>query len=283
MEEIKIDAYGKINLSLDVIGKRENGYHELEMVMQQIDLKDTITIKETDKDIIVDCNNRNVPTDSTNLVYKACELIKDKFNINKGAYIYIDKKIPMAAGLAGGSSDAGATLKGLNEMWNLNLNEKELMDIGVKIGADVPYCIMGGTALAKGIGEELTKLNSFSNKLILLANPNIEVSTAYVYNNLNIEKIKEHPNTKEIIEGVNKGNIEKVLNNMVNVLETVTINKYPIIQKVKEAMIKNGALGSLMSGSGPTVFGIFDDINNVNICKDELSEYIDNLFIVKTI
>lgn len=283
MEQIKVEGYAKINLSIDVLGKREDGYHELRMIMQQVDLKDTITISNNKEGIIIECNVPNVPTDSSNLVYKACEILSKKFNINKGVHIYIEKKIPMAAGLAGGSADAAATLKGLNRLWNLKLTLQELMDIGVSIGADVPYCLMGGTALAEGIGEKLTPLDDFSNKLILLAKPDIEVSTAFVYKNLDLDKIKRRPDIDELIISMKRGDLHFLADNMVNVLETVTVKEYPIIQKIKDEMIKYGGVGSLMSGSGPTVFGIFDNEEDIKRCESQLKKWINTTHIVKTV
>lgn len=282
MEELKLEAFAKINLSLDVIGKKSNGYHEVRMIMQQVDLKDNIYIKERDEGIKIECTNPKVPTDSSNLVYKAYDIIKRKFNINKGVEIKIEKNIPMAAGLAGGSSDCAQVLIGLNKLWNLGLSEKELMEIGVKIGADVPYCIMGGTALAEGIGEKLTKIKGLKEGHILLAKPNIDVSTAYVYKNLEISEIKKHPDIDKIIKDIEK-DIYSLSKDMVNVLETVTIKKHPEIKKIKEEMIFNGALGSLMSGSGPTVFGIFDDIDKAKECKKNIEKWIDDVYLTEAI
>lgn len=282
MNKVTEYAYAKINLSLDVLRKREDGYHDLRMVMQQIDLKDVITVKNSDE-VKIECNNPKVPTDTSNLVCKAYRILADKFNIKKGVNINIEKNIPIAAGLAGGSSDAAATLKGLNKLWNLNLTDKELMELAVNIGADVPYCILGGTALAEGIGEELTTLKSFEDKLVLIAKPDIDVSTAYVYTNLKLDKLNQHPNTENIINNIESDDIISLSNNMINVLETVTINKYKIIEDLKTKMLKYGALGSLMSGSGPTVFGLFDDMNKMENCYNELRKDIKEVYITKTI
>ncbi|QIB27743.1 4-(cytidine 5'-diphospho)-2-C-methyl-D-erythritol kinase [Caloranaerobacter azorensis] len=283
MKKVEVEAHAKINLSLDVIGKRVDGYHEVRMIMQQISLKDIIQIEEYGKDTIIETKEKKIPTDSTNLAYRAWDILSKRFNIGRGVKIKIEKNIPIAAGLAGGSADAAAVLKGLNELWNLNLKEDELMDIGLEIGADVPYCIMGGTALAEGIGEKLTRLKSFKDKLILIAKPSIQVSTAYVYKNLKLEDIKEHPDIDNLIKNIELDNVNFVAKNMINVLETVTINKYPIIQKIKEHMMRFNALGSLMSGSGPTVFGIFDNTDDIIKCKEELETWIDRVHIVKTI
>lgn len=285
MKKIKLDAYAKINLSLDVLGKRENGYHELSMIMQQIDLKDIISITEISEQnkIIINSNNPRVPLDSTNIVYKAWEILSNRYDINKGVCIDIQKNIPLAGGLAGGSTDAAAVLKGLNEIWNLRLADKELMNISLEIGSDIPFCIMGGTALAEGIGEKLTPLKSFAGKYILIANPGVEVSTAYVYKNLDLKSIKERPNIKNIIEYIEKDNIQSLAKEMKNVLETVSIDKYPIINEIKSDMIDKGAIGSLMSGSGATVFGIFDDKDKLNYCKKNLEEKIETVIATKTI
>lgn len=283
MKKIEVDAYAKINLSLDVLNRREDGYHELEMVMQQLALKDTITIEERESGFSIDSNSKDIPLDSSNLVYKAYSIIKEKFNINRGIHIHIEKNIPVAGGLAGGSTDAAAVLKGLNTLWELNISEEQLMDIGVKIGADVPYCIMGGTALARGIGEKLTRLKSFSDRLILIANPGFSVSTAHVYNNLKLDKITDRPKTQLILKYIEDGNTEFVAKEMKNVLETVTISENPILNEIKNQMIKDGALGSLMSGSGPTIFGIFDNPESMEKCKRNLEHTIKTVLCTKTV
>ncbi len=283
MTEMKLDAYGKVNLSLDVLSKREDGYHNISTIMQQIDLKDTIILREIGEGIVIEANHPKVPLDSTNLVYKAAELIKEEYNIDKGIYIKIQKNIPIASGLAGGSADTAMILKGLNELWDLNLSERELMDMGVKIGADIPFCIMGGTAQAEGIGEKLKKLPSFSDKLILLANPGLPVSTVKVYESLQLDKINKRPDIERLIKNMEEDDIYSLSKNMANVLEQVTLKKYEIIDRLKKTMIKNGALGSLMSGSGPTVFGIFDSEKALYNCKKDLEKMIENVYVAKTI
>ncbi len=283
MHEIILEAFGKINLSLDVLHRRPDGYHELNTIMQQIDLKDTIILKELEKGIKIECNHEGVPLDNSNLVYKAWEKIVEKTGINKGVHIIIDKKIPVASGLAGGSANGAAVLKGLNTLWNLNLSYEELKDIGLEIGADVPFCIMGGTAHAKGIGEKLTKLRSFSNKMVLLANVGIPISTAYVYENLNLKDINSRIDIDKMLEYIEDDNLPKLAENMANVMEQVVIKEYPIIDEIKKDMIRYGALGSMMSGSGPTVFGLFDDEEKLYRCKNELEKRIKNVFIAKTV
>lgn len=282
MKKITIDAHAKINLSLDVLSKREDGYHELEMIMQQLELKDIVTIEEIDSGFNLTSNSQEIPLDETNLVYKAYKLMADTFNINKGISIHIEKNIPVAGGLAGGSADAAAVLKGLNTLWELSLNEKELMEIGLKIGADVPFCIMGGTAFAEGIGEKLTRLNRFSDRLVLIANPGLNISTAYVYQNLKLDKIVDRPKTEDLLKYIEKGDTKNVAVNMKNVLETVTIEKHPILDDIKEQIISYGALGSLMSGSGPTIFGIFNDLEDMERCAENLREKIKTVIKTKT-
>lgn len=283
MGELIIEAYGKINLALDVIRKRNDGYHDIRTIMQQIDLKDIVTIKDRKKGIKIECDNPEVPLDSSNLVYVAWKKMKEKTKINRGVHITIEKNIPVASGLAGGSTDAAAVLRGLNKLWNLNLSTKELMEIGVSIGADVPYCIIGGTALAEGIGEKLKILKSFSNKFILLANPGIAVSTSYVYKSLRLDKIEKSPDMDMLVQAVENDDIYTLTKNMGNVLEQVTVEEFSQIKTIKEDMIRYGALGSLMSGSGPTVFGLFDDERKLMKCKEYLDKKVPKVIITKTI
>lgn len=256
---LKINGYSKINLSLDVLSKREDGYHNLQMIMQSLELHDEITLERISSGIVIDCNAMYVPANSSNIAYKAAEMMIRENALSCGVKISIKKNIPVAAGLAGGSTDAAAVIKGMNSMLGLNKSQQELMMLGKTIGADVPYCIMGGTALAEGIGERLTKLKPLSNIPVILVKPRIGVSTAWVYGNLNISEIKDRPQTDRLIEAVNTQDIKFISKNMKNVLESVTIKKYSIINDIKERLVKLGASGSMMSGSGPTVFGIFED------------------------
>lgn len=259
MDTITLKARGKINLTLDVVGKRSNGYHDLRMIMQTINLYDTIKIKKTKMPGIRINNNLSwLPKDDRNITYKATELFLQESGIESGIYIDITKRIPVAAGLAGGSSDAAAMLIGLNKLFKTYYSKEKLMEMGLKIGADVPFCIMRGTALAEGIGEELTPLRSLPYTHIVLAKPNISVSTASVYNALDVNAIKEHPDTDDVVAAINHNNMPFVIGNMKNVLEEVTIKMHPQIQEIKRQMLEHGALGSMMSGSGPTVFGIFE-------------------------
>lgn len=255
---IKLKALAKINLGLDVLGRRENGYHDVRMVMQTIYLCDNIKIKKTKQPgIELKTNLFYLPVDEKNIAYKAAKMLIDEFEIQEGVSITLDKHIPVAAGLAGGSSNAAAVLVGMNKIFKLGLSQQELMERGVKLGADVPYCIMRGTVLAEGIGEILTPLKPMQKCYILIAKPPINVSTKVVYEKLDAYEIETHPDIDGILEGLEQENLEKIAASMGNVLELVTIDDYPIIEEIKNTMKEEGALNAMMSGSGPTVFGIF--------------------------
>ena len=259
MDEINLKALAKINLSLDVVRKREDGYHEVRMIMQTINLYDKLEIKKSDEPgIQITTNTSFLPTNENNLVYKAADLLKKEFNIQEGISIHLHKFIPVAAGMAGGSSDAAAVLYGVNKLFDLKLSKSELQKRGVKIGADVPYCIMRGTALAEGIGEKLTKLPAAPNCYVVIAKPGISVSTKFVYDNLHANELEYHPDIDGMIEQIEQGNLHGMAEKMGNVLETVTIKEYPVIEDIKNVMKENGAINAMMSGSGPTVFGLFD-------------------------
>lgn len=262
MNTIMLKAYAKINLGLDVLGKREDGYHEVRMIMQTIRLYDKLNMKKLNKDeIIIKTNLAYLPTNENNLVYRAIQMLKEEFNIKQGIYVELQKHIPVAAGLAGGSSDAAAALTGMNRLFQLKLTTTDLMQRAVKLGADVPYCILGGTALSEGIGEVLTPLAPMPKAYILIAKPPINVSTKYVYENLILDERTNHPDIDGIMEAINSKDLCGVTNRLSNVLESVTIDKYPVIQEIKDTMIEFGAMNALMSGSGPTVFGVFEDLN----------------------
>lgn len=258
MEQIKIRARAKINPALDVIGKRPDGYHELNMLMQTVNLCDNITINKTrQQGLWLTSNLSWLPCDERNLVYKAAKLIIEKYGISCGVAIELEKKIPAAAGLAGGSADCAATLIGMRNLFKLNISEEELMAMGKELGADVPYCIMRGTAQAQGIGEILTPLPPFPSTFVLLAKPPINVSTPAVFKEFDLNKVEKRPPIDEIIDCIKNNDLQGICDRMCNVLETVTITNYPIIAQIKKAMVDYGAMGSLMSGSGPTVFGFF--------------------------
>lgn len=260
MNSIRKNAYAKINLGLDVLRKRPDGYHEVSMIMQTIDLFDTLTIEKTRFNRInVKTNLSYLPCDHRNLVYRAAVLFHEMLAPNNGLRITLKKRIPVAAGLAGGSTDAAATLIALNELYHAGLTKTQLMELGVKLGADVPYCIRMGTALAEGIGEVLTPLEPMPECHILLVKPDISVSTKQVYENLKLDTDIAHPDITAMKRAIADRNLIQLCSKMDNILQTVTICQYPVIQAIKEKMLTLGALTSLMSGSGPTVFGIFDD------------------------
>ena len=260
MDKLELKALGKINLGLDVLGKRENGYHDVRMVMQTVYLYDQIwMVKTKEPGIRLSTNLFYLPVNDNNLAYRAAELLMKEFGIQEGIKIILDKHIPVAAGMAGGSSNAAAVLFGMNRMFSLGLSQKELMERGVSLGADVPYCIMRGTVLAEGIGEKLTPLPPMPRCFVLLAKPSISVSTKMVYEKLDSHEIAKHPDIDGIIEGLKGRDLLSVAACMGNVLEKVTVEAYPVINEIKEVMKKQGALNAMMSGSGPTVFGLFDD------------------------
>lgn len=260
MKEISVKALAKINLGLDVVRKREDGYHEVRMVMQTIHLFDRLemTRNQTGK-ITISTNLPFLPTNENNLVYKAAKLLKDEFQIGDGMDVKLHKHIPVAAGMAGGSTDAAAVLYGMNRIFGLGLSREELMKRGVKIGADVPYCVMRGTALAEGIGEELTALPPMVKCPVLIAKPQISVSTKFVYENLKLNEKTVHPDIDRLVADIRAKDLTAIAADMGNVLETVTIPNYPVIARIKEHMLEHGALNSMMSGSGPTVFGLFEN------------------------
>lgn len=280
---MQLKAYAKINISLDVVGKREDNYHLLKMIMQTIELYDLITVNKSEKDINITCNKSYVPKDERNLAYKAAKLFIDTYSIKSGVDIHIEKNIPVTAGLAGGSTDAAAVLKAMRTLFNLNIKDEELINLGLKIGADVPFCIVGGTALCEGIGEKLTILKPFKNHILVIVKPPFGVSTKEVYQNLDINKIHKHPETNEIIKAIENNDLRQVSYFMKNVLENVTLRKYSVLKDIKNEMLKLGALGSMMSGSGPTVFGFFDDIMKAAKCYDNFKEKYNEVFITRTI
>lgn len=259
MNSITVKAYAKINLGLDVLRKRPDGYHDVSMIMQTVNLHDTINIRKTKfQSLTIQSNLYYLPTDQRNIVYKAVDLFREYYSLRSGIDIFLNKRIPVAAGLAGGSADAAATLMGLNKLFQIGLSLEQLMELGVKLGADVPYCLLMGTALSEGIGEKLSPLPPMPDCSILLVKPDISVSTKYVYENLYLNKETDHPDIPLMLEALKENNLYKLTPLMKNILESVTIKEHPIIEEIKASMKDQDALTSLMSGSGPTVFGIFD-------------------------
>lgn len=257
-QELVFKAYGKINLGLDVVRRLENGYHEVRMIMQSVKLADIVTMKQISEDkIVVRTDQENLPCDERNLAYKAAKLMKEKYSVQDGVEIFLEKHIPMAAGMAGGSADCAAVLKGMNELFGLGLTLEDMQKTGVKLGADVPYCLMGGCALSEGIGEVLTALKAPPACTVLLAKPDIDVSTKYVYEHLKLDTLERHPDIDGMMQDIEEGNLEKLCGKLENVLESVTGKEYPVIGEIEKIMKDAGAPAAVMSGSGPTVFGIF--------------------------
>ncbi|OES44055.1 4-(cytidine 5'-diphospho)-2-C-methyl-D-erythritol kinase [Domibacillus iocasae] len=279
--KLMIKAPAKINLTLDVLNKRPDGYHEVEMIMTTVDLADRLELESLNKnEIRIISHNRFVPDDSRNLAYQAAKLLKERYGIKKGVSIQIDKIIPVAAGLAGGSSDAAAALKGLNQLWNLGLSLDELAELGAEIGSDVSFCVYGGTALATGRGEKIEHLPAPPNCWVVLAKPTIGVSTGEVYKNLKLDRMKR-PDTNAMIEAIKGNDYNKMCQNMGNVLESVTLQAHPEVALIKEQMIRFGADAVLMSGSGPTVFGLIRHDSRMHRVYNCLRGFCDQVYAVR--
>lgn len=263
MKSLQMKAYAKVNLALDVLRRRPDGYHDVKMIMQNLNIYDELifTVDESTKErkISIAANRPDIPTDERNLIYKAIVLMFDEYDIDAGINVRLVKNIPVEAGMAGGSTDCAAALKAVNILFDLGADEKRLMELGVRLGADVPYCVMARTALSEGIGEILTPVSSLPDCHVLVVKPPVNVSTGMVYTNLKVNELERHPNISGMIDGLNTGNLNLVAEFMENVLETVTVNLYPEIEKIKSIMKEQGALNAIMSGSGPTVFGIYTD------------------------
>lgn len=260
MDEITLKALAKINLGLDVVRRREDGYHEVRMIMQTIHLYDLLEIQKIrEPEIQIVSNLSFLPVNENNLVYKAARLLQEEFALTDGISVKLTKRIPVAAGMAGGSTDAAAMLYAMNQLYDLGLSRRELMKRGVQIGADVPYCLMRGTALAEGIGEKLTQLPPMIKCPVLIAKPSISVSTKFVYQNLKLDEQTNHPDIDALMKDIREKDFDGVCVHTGNVLESVTIPNYPVIAEIKQQMMRSGAKASMMSGSGPTVFGLFED------------------------
>lgn len=273
MDDISLKALAKINLGLDVVRRREDGYHEVRMIMQTIHLYDRLKItKMKTPGIEIHSNLPFLPVNENNLVYKAGKLLMDEFGILEGVRVDLLKRIPVAAGMAGGSSDAAAMLYGMNQLFGLKLSRQALMERGVTIGADVPYCLMRGTALAEGIGEKLKQLPPMVKCPVLIAKPQISVSTKFVYQNLKLDEHTVHPDIDRLIQDIRNKDLQAAARDMGNVLETVTIPNYPVIAQIKEQMMHSGAVNSMMSGSGPTVFGLFENEKQAKKAYDDMKQ-----------
>ena len=273
MDRIRLKARAKINLGLDVLGKREDGYHEVRMVMQTIGIYDRLILtKIPEEEIRITSNLAFLPVNENNLIYKAIKLLKDEYHFPGGVSVDLNKFIPVAAGMAGGSTDAASTMFGVNRLFGLNLSMGKMMELGVRLGADVPYCVMRGTALAEGIGEKLTRITPVPHMWILIAKPQINVSTRLVYEQLDMGGIQKHPDIDGIIRAIEAQDVVRIAQSMGNVLENVTVPLYPVIETIKQDMLSHGAINAMMSGSGPTVFGIFPDEQTTLACQAFLKE-----------
>lgn len=279
MGRLTINAHAKINLTLDVLGKRPDGYHEVEMIMQSIDLHDVVFLEEIDKGIDVTTDHPLLGAADSNIAYRAAQVFIDTYGIRKGVKIHINKNIPVAAGLAGGSTDAAAVLNGLNSLWNMGLGKDEIAGTGALIGSDVPFCVNGGTALARGRGETLSSLPDAPEMWLVLAKPMLGVSTEEIYQNFDPALVRQRPQTSEVIKAIHTGDISGIIENMVNVLETVTLRLYPEVRQLKKVMKDAGIYRPLMSGSGPSVFGIAENRYNAEQLAVQLKEKLPGVFV----
>lgn len=289
MDLMQLRAMAKINLGLDVVRRREDGYHEVRMVMQTIRMFDRVTVyRIPEKEIRISSNLHFLPVNENNIAYKAARMMLEKHPIEGGVSISLQKRIPVAAGMAGGSADAAAVLYGMNRIFHMDYTLEQLKEFGVKLGADVPYCLMRGTALAEGIGEKLSRLPSCPACYVIIAKPAISVSTKFVYENLHLDETTQHPDIDGLVQAICRQDLRGMIPYMGNVLESVTIPAYPIIGEIKERLMENGAMVSLMSGSGPTVFGLFDNYEMALRAKEALLDwgkiplvYVTDLYRVK--
>ncbi|WP_418791320.1 4-(cytidine 5'-diphospho)-2-C-methyl-D-erythritol kinase [Phosphitispora sp. TUW77] len=282
MRHLELKAAAKINLTLDVLGKLPDGYHEVEMVMQSIELHDVVVMEEAREGIEVFTNHPRLPGGRSNIAYKAALLIKESFGIKTGVRIHITKNIPLAAGLAGGSTDAAAVLRGLNCLWELGLSYEGLLAKAALIGSDVSFCIQGGTALAKGRGEVILPLHDVPELWMVLVKPPLDISTAEIYREYDPAKVNVRPDTGQMIFSIERGDKEGIAANLGNVLESVTLLKYPVVAQVKERLEKTGALRAIMSGSGPTVFGITNDREYALKITELLKKELEGMFVEVT-
>lgn len=281
MESISVNCPAKINLSLDILGKRSDGYHEISTIMQTVSLEDKIVIRKSDK-FSLESTKKNLPTDDTNIALKVAKLMFREFNIKGGLSIYIEKNIPIAAGLAGGSSNAAGVILGINELYDIKASKVDLRSIANLVGSDVSFLLDKGTALCTSRGENVRNLRNLKGYYVLIARPNIDISTKWVYENLDIKNIGERPNNNLLVKAIENDDINTISNNLVNVLERVTISKYEVIDSIKKKMINDGALGAIMSGSGASVFGIFNK-DKIKTCYNDLRKEFSDVYITKMI
>lgn len=283
MDQIGIKAYAKINLTLDVIGKRADGYHLVQMIMQQINLYDEITVTRQEKGITLSSDSNFIPENPQNLAWRAVALMQESLGLDQGVHIAIRKHIPVAAGLAGGSTDAAAVIHAYAELCGIPLTLDEKMALGLKLGADVPFCLLGGAALAEGIGERLTPIAGLKDGWLVVCKPNFGVSTREIYTSLEWDRIEKHPDTQGMLKALEEGTAQGITPYLGNVLEEVTCRKYPEVKVLKDRMLQYGADGALMSGSGPTVFGLFRNAEKAGNAKTNLKRFYRQTYAIKTI
>ena len=280
---IKVERNAKINLTLDILGKRPDGYHEVAMVMQSIGLSDTVEMEKTDGPIELTINVPWLKADEKNLAWRAAALIKEEYKLAGGVRMKLTKRIPVAAGLAGGSTDAAAVLRGMNELYALDLSEERLCELGARLGSDIPFCLLGGTMLSTGRGEVLKRLPDLPATWVVLAKPRISVSTAWAYQNYDAQGAKEHPDNERIQQEIARGDRKAVAGLLCNVLESVTIKKYDVISQYKQMMMQQGAMASMMSGSGPTVFGLAERKETADRIAAYMREHTDAyVYVIRT-
>lgn len=273
---MKIKAHSKVNLTLDIVGKKENGYHLLKTIMQSLELADVVDVELAEKDIQVKTSLKYLPDDKNNIAYKAADAFFKYFNLNCGAKIYIEKNIPVAAGMAGGSTDGAAVIKALNQLTGINADVETLIKIGETVGADIPFCIVGGTVLCEGIGEILTPLKSLKPCPVLIAKPDFPISTVEIFKKVKLGDMKHHPDTEGAMKAIEKGNLYDLSKRMYNVLEEITASEKPVIKEIESVMLDNNAMCSLMTGSGPTVFGLFESVDDAKKAEQALKQF--NIF-----
>ena len=280
---VTVEANAKINLTLDILGKRPDGYHEVAMVMQTVGLHDTLTLEKREQGISLNINVPWLKADEKNLAWRAAALVQVEFGLTGGVHIELTKRIPVAAGLAGGSADAAAVLKGMSELYGLNLSDNKLCELGAKLGSDIPFCLLGGTMLATGRGEVLKRLPDMPETWVVLAKPRISVSTAWAYQNYDEQGAERHPDNEAIKQAIDRGNRKAVAGLLCNVLESVTIKKYDVIADYKQMMLEHGAMASMMSGSGPTVFGLASSREQAEAIADVLRQRTNaDVFVTRT-
>jgi 4-diphosphocytidyl-2-C-methyl-D-erythritol kinase len=284
MSELCLRANAKINLFLEVLDKRPDGYHNIDTIFQSIGLHDTLIFRETRSGIIkLTSDNEELPLDSSNLVYKASELLLKESGKNYGVEIHINKRIPLGAGLAGGSTDASATLVGLNELWSLGYTVDDLLMLGRKLGSDVPFCLIGGTAIGRERGDILTRLNPIQKLYVVIANPGFQVSTAWAYKNLSkLGLTRERKSDNILVEKIQKDDLSDIRENLFNVFESVVMEEYPEIRKLKTLLTQPGVLGVLMTGSGSTVFALTQDIDSAEKIQQQARQHVGYCVVTET-